>query len=700
MLTPAKAQNVVAFKGQMQVIGKDLEILTDTNSNIPLTAAMRSTAYKQVDNDFPNLATKPYSYWIRFTVKDASADTSLAIQFNQPIVDSISFYQLSNGKVIQQNKSGHRLNFDTRIIKHQSYIYPISLKKGGESTVYIHVQSGKQLILPFYLGSAGQIVERAFFKDITFGIYVGIILVMILYNFFVYISVRDKNYLYYIVYLSMVLLTQSSLEGYLLRFVLKNHPLVADMLVYITSALIGLSAIEFSKNFLNSKVYAPTLHKFSYVFWGLYSFQIFLAFLGHYNLSYTIMLATAMFSALYVLFMAVRILMKGSRSAKYFLIAWSIFIVCVVIYVLKDFNVILPYNDLTNSALLIGSALEAMLLSFALADRINVLKEEKERSQEEALQALQENERIIREQNEILEAKVNDRTHELKETNNELSVTLDNLKQAQSQLVESEKMASLGQLTAGIAHEINNPINFVTSNINPLKRDIEMMMDALDSIEKVGLSNTSVEAKQKEIDALKEELDLDYLTYEIKHLLRGINEGAVRTAEIVKGLKIFSRLDEDDLKYADLHEGIESTIIICNNLFNNKVAVERDFGQLDLVECYPGKLNQVFLNLISNSVYAINKKFGENNGGIINIKTREHDGHVYLHFSDNGVGMSEETQHKVFEPFFTTKEVGEGTGLGMSIVYNTIKRHNGNITINSTVGEGCEFIIELPLKLA
>ncbi|MCC8409306.1 histidine kinase [Mucilaginibacter sp. UR6-1] len=695
----ANAQNIVTFKGKVQVIGKSIEVLTDTNANMPLAAAIQSAGYQKTDNDFPNLDTKPYGYWIRFTIKNQSADTTLAVQFTQPMVDYVDFYQLTNGKVTQKNTSGHRLAFDTRIIKHQTFIYPLNLKKDSESTFYLYVKSGKQLILPFYVGSMAQIVERALFKDITFGIYVGIILVMILYNFFVYTSVRDKNYLYYILYLSMVLLTQASMEGYLLRFVLQNHPLIADMLIYITSALIGLSAIEFSKSFLLSKTYTPGLHKFSYVFWVLYSFQILLAFLGHRNLSYTIMLSTAMFSALYVLFMAIRILLKGSRSAKYFLIAWSIFIVCVVIYVLKDFNVVLPYNDLTNSALLIGSALEAVLLSFALADRINVFKKEKERSQEEALRALQENERIIREQNEILEAKVSDRTFELNKTNRELSVTLDNLKQAQSQLVESEKMASLGQLTAGIAHEINNPINFVTSNINPLKRDIEMMMDALQTIEQVGLSDKPVEAKQKEIDILKEELDLDYLNYEIKHLLKGINEGAVRTAEIVKGLKIFSRLDEDDLKYADLHEGIESTLIISNNMFNNKVAVEKDYGELDLVECYPGKLNQVFLNLISNSVYAINKKFGENAGGIISIKTRQHDGHVFLHFADNGIGMNQDTQHRIFEPFFTTKDVGEGTGLGMSIAYNTIKRHNGNITVNSKQGEGCEFIIELPLKL-
>jgi len=695
----AIAQTPIPFYGSLQVIGDKIEILTDTNANISLAAAIKSSDFKKTNNQFPNLDITPYAYWIRFSIKNASADTALALQFMQPMVDYVDFYQLNSGRVIQSNKSGHRRLFNSRIIKHQSFIYPISLQKNNATTIYLYVKSGKQLIIPLYLGTMVQVVEKSLSKDITFGIYIGIMLVMILYNFFIYTTVRDRNYLFYILYLMLVLATQASMEGYLFRFVLPGHPAIADILIYITSALIGLSAIEFSKHFLNSREYAPKLHKLSYVFWVLYTLQIVLAFSHQYNLSYTIMLSTAMASAIFVLVMAIRILLKGSRSAMYFLIAWSIFICCVVIYVLKDFNVVVPYNSLTNSALLIGSAFEAVLLSFALADRINVFKEEKEKSQEEALRVSKENERIIREQNEVLEAKVEERTYELQETNQELSVTLDNLKQAQSQLVESEKMASLGQLTAGIAHEINNPINFVTSNINPLKRDIEMMMDALQTIEKVGVSDMPADAKQQQIESFKEEIDLDYLTYEIKHLLKGINEGAVRTAEIVKGLKIFSRLDEDDLKVADIHEGIESTLIICNNLFNNKVDIERNYGKLDLVECYPGKLNQVFLNIISNAVYAINKKFGDNTGGMIRITTRQENEQVFLQFEDNGVGMSEETQHKIFEPFYTTKDVGEGTGLGMSIAYNTVKKHNGQILVSSEVGQGSQFIIELPVKL-
>ena len=180
-------------------------------------------------------------------------------------------------------------------------------------------------------------------------------------------------------------------------------------------------------------------------------------------------------------------------------------------------------------------------------------------------------------------------------------------------------------------------------------------------------------------------------------MLNGIYNGASRTAEIVKGLRIFSRLDEDDLKRADLNEGIDSSMVILNNQLGN-IQVIKEYGDLPLVECYPGKLNQVFLNILSNGIYATHKQFGDKNGGEIRITTSTDHENVEIRFKDNGIGIAEETQKKIFDPFFTTKDVGEGTGLGMSIAYNTIRKHNGSIRINSSPGNGAEFIIILPIQ--
>ena len=223
-----------------------------------------------------------------------------------------------------------------------------------------------------------------------------------------------------------------------------------------------------------------------------------------------------------------------------------------------------------------------------------------------------------------------------------------------------------------------------------------MIFDAINFMEEVALSDASPGDKRAQLDEYKEDQEIDYLQTEIGHLLNGIYNGASRTAEIVKGLKIFSRLDEDDLKRADLNEGIDSSMIILNNQLG-KIQVTRLYGELPLVECYPGKLNQVFLNIISNAIYAVKKQFEDQNGGEITITTKAGGDHVEIRIKDNGIGIDEQNQKKIFDPFFTTKEVGEGTGLGMSIVYNTIKKHNGEIRVVSSPGNGAEFIIKLPI---
>ena len=521
---------------------------------------------------------------------------------------------------------------------------------------------------------------------------------MVIYNLFIYISVKDSSYLYYVAYSLLIGLTQVTLSGYTYRFILFDHPALNHMGIVIFPGLAGIIGNLFMMNFLQTRENTPKLHKAIYVSILIYSMAVILRLLGFDQASFRTIDIAAVTTVLITFTVTISLSLKGYRPAILFLLAFSMFFTGLLLFVLRNLNIV-PYNDLTNYTKEGGIALDVVLLAFALADKINTFKREKEKSQEETLLALKENERIIREQNVILETKVNERTQELSEANSELSQTLIELKEAEGQLVEAEKMASLGQLTAGIAHEINNPINFVTSNITPLNRDVDILIDFIQEMEKIGLSDLPAEEKKKQIEEQKEELDFDYLKMEISQLLKGIHEGASRTSEIVKGLRVFSRLDEDDLKKADMNGGLDSTLIIVNNLISNKIRLEKVYSDIPLIDCYPGKLNQVFLNIISNAIYAIKKKFGDEPGGILKISTSNNEKKVFVKIEDNGIGMDETTKKKIFEPFFTTKDVGEGTGLGMSIVYNTIRRHQGEIQINTTPGIGTEFILELPIVL-
>lgn len=680
-----------------KLVGEYFYELEDVGSKWSIYDVLANTNFKPSTAAAPNFNISDNAYWLRINVLN-TLTSELRLHLKYPLLDYVAIYKVVDGIVLDSLITGEQKPITEREYHHQDFLYDLKLGKGESADYYINIKSEEQIVVPILIGTNTVVYDNIKNVDVLSAIYIGMILVMFLYNLFVFFTVRDKSYLYYVLYILFVGLTQVGLQGYTYSFLWPSSPWLANQSVILFPAITGIAAIEFFKHFLQIK---NTLRKSVYVLNFLNIFYVIncvLSIIGFHSLSQKLLQPNAMLASFIILGLAIYLLRKGNRSAGFFILAWSVFLAGIVVFILKDLGVV-PYNNFTNYILHIGSAIEVVVLSFALGDRINILQKEKEDSQDQALTALQENARIIREQNVMLETKVEERTSELRESNEELNKTLKELKEAESHLVESEKMASLGQLTAGIAHEINNPINFVTSNIKPLKRDVGMILDMLSQVEGITLEeDISVADKKQRINDLKEEIDFDYLKEEIDYLLKGITEGSDRTAEIVKGLRVFSRLDEDDLKLADINEGIDSTLIIVRNTLGTNIEIVKEYGDLPLTECYPGKLNQVFLNIISNGLQAIAAKFKEQKGGVFTISTWRDENNVNIKFKDNGIGMDERTQKKVFEPFFTTKDVGQGTGLGMSIVYNTINKHKGVIKLESELGVGTEFVISIPIK--
>ncbi|MEB0261221.1 MULTISPECIES: 7TM diverse intracellular signaling domain-containing protein [unclassified Mucilaginibacter] len=698
IFTISKVYAQVAFDGKndMLTIGKKIEYYIDSSSNKNVQFLQQQKQFIRSKSNVPDFGLLKVPIWLKVSVTNNSNTPEILIEFGQSFLQSIDFYSWEDGR-LTVSKSGELYPFSSRTIKYHQFIYALHIPRGATATYYFRIVSNHAMQLPVFLGNKDHVEENNLTKNILFGVFFGIIIVMFFYNLFIYFVVKDSIYLYYVVYILIVGLIQVTIEGYSFHYLWPDNRFLATRSFFILTALVNISGLAFVRQFLQTKRFIPRLDKISYLIYFVYAVAIILACSGEYYISYQILQSFAGIVSVYIIVIASKIAWYGYRPAKFFLIAWIPLIVGILIWILKDFGVF-PYNTFTNYSITLGSALEVVLLSFALADKINILKAENDKSQLGTLQALKENERIIREQNVVLEKNVIERTSELISANTVLNETLEDLKQTQSQLVESEKMASLGQLTAGIAHEINNPINFVTSNIRPLRRDIDILTTAFNTIEAICLSDVLPADRQKQILDYKEEIEFDILTLEISHLVKGISEGANRTAEIVKGLKIFSRLDEDDLKKADINEGLKSTMIIANNLLNNNIKTIKNYSDLPLVECYAGKLNQVFLNIISNAVYAVKIQFDDRPGGEITIETSHDETFVFVTFKDNGIGMDEKTRQKIFEPFFTTKNVGEGTGLGMSISYNTIKKHNGKIVVQSTPHKGSIFRLEIPIK--
>lgn len=266
---------------------------------------------------------------------------------------------------------------------------------------------------------------------------------------------------------------------------------------------------------------------------------------------------------------------------------------------------------------------------------------------------------------------------------------IDQLADAHVKLLQSEKLASIGQLAAGVAHEINNPIGFVDSNLGTLKKWVRSLLDvmALQDSLLTGLDPGS----RARLDKARKDADLEYLIEDISVLIDESIEGTSRVRRIVQDLRDFSRAGSEDWCVVDLHAGLEATLNVVRNEMKYKAEVVKDYGDLPSIECMPSQINQVLMNLLVNATQAISER------GTIMIRTRRDGDGVSIAIADTGIGMSAEVQAKIFDPFYTTKPVGQGTGLGLSVSYGIVEKHGGRIAVESKPGEGACFTVWLPL---
>jgi two-component system, NtrC family, sensor kinase len=310
---------------------------------------------------------------------------------------------------------------------------------------------------------------------------------------------------------------------------------------------------------------------------------------------------------------------------------------------------------------------------------------------------------------QALEQKVEERTQALRKKNIDLKQILQELRRTQSQLIQNEKMSSLGQLVAGIAHEINNPVNFIYGNLKHTDDYTQQLLWLLQLYQKY------YPYPEPEIQNAQQEADIEYLTEDLPKILTSMKIGANRIREIVLSLRIFSRLDEAEFKTADLHEGIESTLLILQHRLKSQsvdakrlvdrhrpqITVIKEYGDIPKIQCFAGQLNQVFMNILANAIDALEEAF--QNGLcpelIIRISSALVNENAVIHIADNGIGIPEAIQSHLFDPFFTTKPVGKGTGMGLSISYQIVaEKHGGSLRCISSPGQGTEFVIAIPIR--
>ena len=690
-VTNCRAQPTIAVKKEKESIniGHYVAILQDSTRLLTikeLSSGAFENKFVLNKQNITNLGSSLLPLWCRFKIKNYE-DQKLVLTIDNSQIEWLDLFIMNNDGYSRKSISAYE-PFNRREILLNKCFFLLDIPKDSSQVYYLRIQTQNGLQFPLTLSTLPSLVETEQPKAILYGIYIGIMIIMILYNLFIYLSIRDNSYLFYILYVSFMTLTNVTDKGFAFEYLWPSWPAL-NHYITIIGCLTGIFAIFFAMSFLHISRYSKTL---KWIFYGiLFSYLISIAVIltGERFIGLLISEALTMLTTIMLLIAGVVVYRKGYKPALYYLVAWTFLLICVIIFLLADLN-ILPYNNFTVNGLTIGSAIETLLLSLALANRINVYKKEKEKAQSEVLLSMEHNRKLITEQNVLLEKKVEERTLELKEANKELTVTLQNLKATQTQLVQSEKMASLGELTAGIAHEIQNPLNFV-NNFSEVNRELIQEM-----------KNELLSNNQQEAISIGDNIDEN----ELKIIYHG-----KRAAAIVKGMLQHSSASTGQRELTNINALASEYLRLSYQGFRTrdktfKATLHQDFdiniGKINIV---PQEIGRVLLNLFNNAFYATNEKkkiSGDSYTPIILVgskKIGDKSGSYWVEITvkDNGTGIPQKVVNKIYQPFFTTKPTGQGTGLGLSLSYDIIKAHGGEIKVETKENAGAEFTVILPI---
>ncbi len=667
----------------------------------PEQVHLKATTVARLDGDRPNLGSTGDAVWIRVSGWQG-APRNVRVVLDNPTLDSIDVFALDGPRVLSSLRSGAAYG------RVEDLIPTFSLPLNESHELWFRVRSTKPVLLPFTLTQVDRVEVLRERRDLAVALYTGLVLGILIYNLFLAFSTGQRAYFSYIFVVLTVGLVQWGFNGYD-RLLWGSVPWLAMNGLTVTGAFSGLAALVFARHFLEVRRYTPKWDRLIQALLLVYAAALVTALIGLPMVAYNLVNLGAL-SAPAMLVLSVISWRKGNSSAPWYFVAWLIFLVAVTMQALRDFGV-LASTPMTATFMPIGTVLEMLLLSFALGNRINVLKRSSDEANAKALAASLENERIVKEQNAELEARVRQRTVALAEANEGLTSALDDLKGAQDQLIQNEKLASLGQMTAGIAHELNNPINYVQSNATSLRRDLEELIEIIEA-HAAALASLSEGAPgaHEMVNRARERarsLDLKFLVEESRQLIQGILDGADRTARIVGGLRVFGRMDGDQLVEASLAELLEASITVLGDRARNKARIEIDFDvDVPALWCQSGKLSQVFMNIIVNAVQATESRWPESEDRLVEVQLKGLTGDgaetvaLEVRIRDNGTGMDEVTRQRIFDPFYTTKDIGKGTGLGLSIVKGILDDHNAEVSVESTPEVGTGFILRFPLQSA
>ena len=654
-----------------------------------------SISWTSLNGAVPNFGFSSSVYWLKFDMCNPLIDGEWPIlEVQYPLLDSVTLYGIAGRTVVFEEHTGDGIRYSERPVDHHNFVFYIPSSSAIILSLYLRIETDSAVQVPLALYTWTGFLKHNQRALLIQGLYFGIILAMILYNGFLFFTLREWPYLYYVLFTVSYFNFQGVFQGFFQQFVFdsiwwQKHALL--IFGFISIFFVNL----FADSFLNLSRHYSLVSRFLRGIAIVAAFSTLLASVLPYVYMIKMMIATAIPSSLLIMFVGIKLWWAGHLPARIFTLAWSTLLVSFILVSLAKFG-LLPRSFWTDNIMQLGGVFEVVLLSLALGERINEEKRQRIRIEQNLATSLEE-----QVQKRTLE--LNQALEQISGNHEELEKTYIELKSAQTQLLQAEKMQSVGRLAAGIAHEINTPIQYIGTNLEFLKegfRDGRTLVSEYDRLIKNGSCTNNFLVK--EIENTRKDVDWEYLEEEIPLAIQQSQDGIDQISSIVLAMKAFSHPGSSEKELAEINQLIRTTVTVSRNEWKNIAKLKLNLAEnISQVPCQPNEINQAILNLLINAAHAIvhKQQEGENNAlGLISITSRMVDEFVQITITDTGGGIPEAIRHKIFDPFFTTKEVGRGTGQGLAIAHDIIiNKHGGKLAVEVEDNVGTTFTIVLPL---
>jgi len=664
--------------GDMHDFSQSISYIVDDTHSMSMEEALAAFAQghsQRTMGSSLNLGMIEKPVFVALALKNQSSAERFVVDINYPPLDDIELVVFKEGKRVNSQRSGDIFEFSARYVPHRNPNFALQLFQNEQSLLIFRVNTKGATQFPLRIYTEKSLVQLIANENISFGIYIGIVITMIILNIFLLVYFREILYLYYTGYLIFFTLFQLSISGVLFQYALPHSPQLINSCIALFILVGGASSLAFSARFLRMEEYSPRgfrlLDQFAHIIFAVALITPFIPY------SYMVRFFPIVGLGLPVVYLSAGIfaLRKGSKHARFFILGWALFIIGMIVYSLKTLS-FLPVSFLTENAMNIGAAIEVLLVSLALVDRMQLLQHERDDANAKVMEGYQR-----------LNMEINRGLH-LEQENNILEKEM-NL--ATAQLIQADKMVLLGQLTASIAHDIANPIQLIgiaqKDGAVTSKRLSQRVMSLFDDEE-------SEEAK-----AIEQSFAKDFAR--LNATLEEINLGASHITGIQQAIRNQSRVDamQDLVAIRPIIE--ECMIILRTKLtkWNIQIICEDKIS----IRCRRSQIGQIISNLLSNACDALSESGHQSNKTDPDILLRvipgENINYIWIEIEDNGTGICPGKEQEIFKPFVSSKPIGQGTGLGLPICVKIAEAHGGSISLTPARHlKGACFRVQLPIQ--